>query len=98
MDLICPLTRMLMSPVNWINFVLYAVLIVTGVAIASTNQIWVDTLPALVDALAGIRPLAPAIHTVTTYAWLLFSILLPGGFLHGIATFYLVHIQRGKGD
>lgn len=91
-------TRMLMSPVNWINFVLYAVLIVTGVSIASTNQIWVDTLPWLVDTLAGVRHLAPAIHTVTTYAWLLFSILLPGGFLHGIATFYLIHIQREKGD
>ena len=91
-------TRMLMSPVNWINFVFYAVLILTGVSIASANQIWVDTLPWLSNALGGIRQLAPAIHTVITYAWLVFSIVLPGGFLHGIATAYLISIQKSKGD
>jgi hypothetical protein len=88
--------RMLLSAVNWINFVLYAVLILTGISIASVNQIWVDTLPWLSTALSGVRQIAPAIHAVVTYGWLLFSIIFPGGFLHGIATAYLIRIQKGK--
>lgn len=90
-------TRMLMTAENWINFVLYAVLIITGVSIASVNQIWMDTMPWLASSLSGIRQMAPVIHTVTTYAWLLFSIIFPGGFLHGIATVYLTSIQK-KGE
>ena len=88
--------RMLMTAVNYIDFLLYIILIVTGVTIASTNQIWVDTLPWLSSALNGLRQYAPAIHTLATYVWLLVSILLPGGFLHGIATVYLVSIQKER--
>lgn len=90
--------RILMTTVNYINFALYALLILTGISIASANQIWIDTLPWLSSALSGLRQIAPPLHTVTTYAWLLFSILFPGGFLHGIATVYLISIQRGKGQ
>jgi hypothetical protein len=87
--------RMLMTGINYLDFLLYTVLIVTGVTIASTNQIWADNLPWLADGLSGLRQYAPAIHTVTTYVWLLVSTLLPGGFLHGIATTYLVSIRGG---
>jgi hypothetical protein len=90
-------TRMLMTGINYLDFLLYTVLIVTGVTIASANQIWVDTLPWLTEALSGLRQYAPAIHTVTTYVWLLVSTLLPGGFLHGIATAYLISI-KGERD
>ena len=89
-------TRMLMTASNYINFVLYALLILTGVTIASVNQIWVDTLPWLSSSLSDLRPYAPAIHTIATYAWLLFSALFPGGFLHGIAVSYLISIQKDK--
>ena len=88
--------RMLMTGINYLDFLLYTVLIVTGVTIASTNQIWVDTLPGLADTLSGLRQYAPAIHTITTYVWLLISTLLPGGFLHGIATAYLHSIKGGS--
>ena len=69
---------------------------ITGVTVASVNQIWVDNLPWLVDALSSLRQYAPSIHTITTYVWLLISTLLPGGFLHGIATTYLVSIRGGR--
>ena len=86
-----------MTGINYLDFLLYTVLIVTGVTIASANQIWVDTMPWLTEALSGLRQYAPAIHTVTTYVWLLVSTLLPGGFLHGIATAYLISI-KGERD
>lgn len=89
--------RMLMTGINYLDFLLYTVLIITGVTIASVNQIWLDNLPWLADALSGLRQYAPSIHTITTYVWLLISTLLPGGFLHGIATTYLVSI-RGERD
>ena len=68
----------------------------TGVAIASVNQIWVNTFPWLSSGLSSLRPYAPAIHSVATYAWLLFSVIFPGGFLHGIAAGYLISIQKDK--
>ncbi|MCW3986809.1 MAG: hypothetical protein NWE87_00670 [Candidatus Bathyarchaeota archaeon] len=89
--------RMLMTGINYLDFLLYTVLIVTGVTVASTNQIWVDNLPWLADALSSLRQYAPSIHTITTYVWLLISTLLPGGFLHGIATIYLASI-KGEND
>jgi hypothetical protein len=85
-----------MTGINYLDFLLYTVLIVTGVTIASVNQIWVDTLPWLVDTLSIFSQYAPVIHTVTTYIWLLVSTLLPGGFLHGIATLYLVSIKEER--
>jgi hypothetical protein len=86
--------RMLMTTTNYVDFVLYLILLVTGVTITSANQIWVDNLPWLTSALSDLRPLAPALHTVTTYLWLLVSILFPGGFLHGIATTYLWTMKK----
>lgn len=85
-----------MTGINYLDFLLYTVLIVTGVTIASVNQIWVDTLPWLVDTLSIFSRYAPVIHTVTTYIWLLVSTLLPEGFLHGIATLYLVSIKEER--
>ena len=89
-------TRMLLTASNYVNFVLYFLLILTGITIASVNQVWVDTLPWLSSSLSGFMPYAPAIHTITTYAWLLFSAVFPGGFLHGIAVSYLISIQKDK--
>jgi hypothetical protein len=86
--------RMLMTTTNYVDFLLYLILLVTGVTISSANQIWIDNLPWLSSALTDLRPIAPAIHTVTTYLWLLVSILFPGGFLHGIATTYLVSMKK----
>jgi len=88
--------RMLMATVNYIDFALYALLILSGIAIASANQPWINTFPWLPSALGYFRQIAPTIHTVTTYAWLFISMLFPGGFLHGIATGYMILIYRGK--
>ncbi len=88
--------RMLMTTINYVDFLLYLILLVTGITISSANQIWVDNLPWLTTALSALRPLAPAIHTVTTYLFLLVSILFPGGFLHGIATTYLAFMKKGN--
>ena len=82
-------SRMLMTAINYIDFVIYAVLILTGIAIASVNQPWIDVMPWLASSLGVIRVNSTVIHTVTTYVFLLVSILLPGGFLHGIATMFL---------
>jgi hypothetical protein len=87
--------RLLLTGINYLDFLLYTILIVTGVTVASANQIWVDTMPWLTDALSSLRQYAPAVHTVTTYVWLLISTLLPGGFLHGIATAYIISIKGG---
>lgn len=89
-------TRILLTTANYVNFVLYFLLILTGITIASVNQVWVDTLPWLSSSLSDLRPYAPTIHTVATYAWLLFSTLFPGGFLHGIAVSYLISIQKDE--
>jgi len=86
--------RMLMTAINYIDFLLYAILLVTGVTIASANQIWVDTLPWLATGLSGLRQYAPPLHTITTYVWLLVATVFPGGFLHGIATMYLPSIHK----
>ncbi len=87
--------RMLMTTVNYIDFALYAVLIVSGIAIASANQPWVNLLPWL-SVLSPLRAIAPPLHVIITYVWLVISMVFPGGFLHGVATSYLVWIYRGK--
>lgn len=87
--------RMLMTVVNYVDFVLYLILIISGIAIASVNQPWASTFPWLQSAFASFQ-FAPMVHTVTTYVWLLISIIFPGGFLHGIATSYIIWVQRGK--
>lgn len=88
--------RMLMTIVNYIDFVFYGILVLSGIALASINQPWITILPWLPQALGVIRRFSPAIHTTTTYVWLLVSTLLPGGFLHGIATGYLILIQKER--
>jgi hypothetical protein len=87
-------SRMLLTAINYIDFVIYAVLILTGVAIASVNQPWIDVMPWLASTLSVLRVNATMIHTVTTYVFLLVSILLPGGFLHGIASMFLGSDKR----
>jgi len=77
--------RMLFTAVNYLDFLLYGVLIITGISIAAPNKPWVDLLPWLPSALQPIAQNASVLHTVVTYVWLLTSIVFPGGFLHGIA-------------
>jgi len=89
-------TRMLMTTTNYVNFILYAILLVSGISIASANKTWMDLIPWLFTSLSGIRQFTPAIHSLATYSWLLISLISPGGFLHGVATGYLVSINKEK--
>lgn len=89
-------TRMLMTTTNYVNFILYLILLVSGISIASANKPWIDAIPWLFNSLSSIRQITPMLHTFTTYLWLLISLIAPGGFLHGIATAYLISINKRK--
>jgi len=82
--------RIVLTATNWVDFLFYIVLIITGVTIASVNRPWIDVIPGLSDALSPIAPFAPAIHVALTYLWIVFSTVLPGGILHGLASVYLI--------
>ena len=87
--------RTVLTATNYMDFVFYAVLIITGVSRASANQPWIDIAPWLSEALSPIVVLAPAIHVATTYVWIVLSLLLPGGILHGLASVYLIsHLKK----
>jgi len=87
--------RMVLTATNYVDFLLYIILVITGITIASPNKPWIDLVPGLAEALAPILPYAPMIHVTTTYVWLLFAIILPGGVLHGLASVYLIsHLKR----
>ncbi len=87
--------RLLLTAVNLIDFALYLLLIVSGIAITSDDETWAKLFPWLGTALASFQ-LASKIHAVTVYAWLLISIIFPGGFLHGAGTAYLIWLQRKR--
>lgn len=88
--------RMVLTVTNYVDFLLYIILIITGITIASPNKPWVDLLPGLSVTLSPIAPVAPAIHAVTTYVWILFAIVFPGGILHGLASVYLISYLKKK--
>lgn len=88
--------RTVLTATNYIDFLLYIILIITGITIASPNKPWVDLVPGLADALSPIVPYAPMIHATTTYVWLLFAIIFPGGMLHGLASVYLISLLKKK--
>lgn len=90
-------TRTVFTATNYVDFLFYIVLIITGVTIASVNKPWSDWFPGLVNVLSPIAPLAPALHVVVTYIWIVFSTVFPGGILHGLASVYLIsHLKRKK--
>lgn len=91
-------TRMLMTPVNFLDFALYLVLIITGIVVSAPSYPWSVYLPSLATLVYPMAPIASVLHTIMTYVFLLVSILLPGGFLHGIATAYLIGMKgRSEG-
>ena len=89
--------RMVLTATNYVDFLFYVVLIITGVVISSVNKPWVDLFPGLSNALSSMTWIAPAIHVATTYIWILFSTVVPGGILHGLASVYLIsHLKKKR--
>jgi len=87
--------RMVMTVTNYVDYLFYAILIVTGVTTASQNKPWIDIIPGLSATLSPMAPNAPAVHALITYSWIVFSTVFPGGFLHGLASAYLVsHLKK----
>ena len=87
--------RMVLTGTNYVDFIFYFILIVTGIVTASANRPWIDFAPWLFEVLAPIAPFAPAIHTVITYIWIVFAVVFPGGILHGLASVYLIsHLKK----
>jgi hypothetical protein len=82
--------RMVLTATNYVDFLFYIILIITGVTVASANRPWIDFIPGLFDVLSPIARFAPAIHITLTYVWIVFSTVLPGGILHGLASVYLI--------
>ena len=91
-------TRMLMTGVNYFDFAAYLVLIVSGIVVSAPSYPWNVYIPGLAVMVYPFAPIASALHTITTYLFMLVSILVPGGFLHGIASAYLIGIKgRSEG-
>ena len=87
--------RTVLTVTNYVDFVFYIILIITGVTIASVNEPWIDVFPGLANTLSQLASYAPAIHVAITYIWLLFSTVFPGGMLHGLASVYLIsHLKK----
>jgi hypothetical protein len=89
--------RMLMTAVNYADFILYTLLILTGIVVSSLSYPWSVYLPTLQTLVYPVASVASTLHTITTYVFLVVSIFLPGGFLHGIATGYLIML-KGKSE
>jgi len=87
--------RTVLTVTNYVDFLLYIVLIISGITIASVNRPWIDWFPGLASALSPMAQYTPTIHVVTTYIWIVFSVVFPGGFLHGLASVYLIsHLKK----
>jgi len=87
--------RTVLTVTNYVDFVFYIILIITGITIASPNKPWVDWFPGLVNVLSPMIWIAPTIHVMMTYIWIVFSTVFPGGILHGLASVYLIsHLKK----
>lgn len=87
--------RTVLTATNYVDFIFYVILIITGITTASLNKPWVDLLPWLPGVVSPIARLAPSIHVLITYIWILFSTIFPGGILHGLASAYLIsHLKK----
>ncbi|NWG10992.1 hypothetical protein HXY33_04485 [Candidatus Bathyarchaeota archaeon] len=88
-------TRTVFTVTNYVDLVFYIILIVTGVTTASINSPWIEWFPGIANVLSPLVVYAPAIHVVITYIWIAFSIIFPGGLLHGLASTYLIaHLKK----
>ncbi|MEM2922307.1 MAG: hypothetical protein QXF26_08350 [Candidatus Bathyarchaeia archaeon] len=89
--------RTVLTVTNYVDFLFYVVLIVSGVAIAAPNRPWNEVFPNLADVLLPLRRFSPTVHAVTAYVWMVFSLVFPGGLLHGLAcTYLMVILKRGR--
>lgn len=88
--------RTVLTVTNYVDYLLYIVLTITGIAMASPNRPWVNIFPGLSDALSPMVPYAPVIHVTTTYVWIVFAVVFPGGVLHGLASVYLISYLKKK--
>lgn len=88
--------RTVLTVTNYVDFLLYIILIVSGITIASVNRPWIDWFPGLANALSPMVQYAPTIHVLTTYTWIVFSVVFPGGLLHGLASVYLISLLKKK--
>ncbi len=87
--------RTVFTATNYVDLIFYMILVVTGISIAAANWPWTDVFPWLSTTLRPLVIYAPAIHVAITYIWIVFSTILPGGFLHGLASVYLIsHLKR----
>ena len=87
--------RTVLTATNYVDFLFYIILIITGITTASANKPWIDVIPGLFNALSPIASYTPAIHTAVTYVWIVFPTVFPGGILHGIASVYLIsHLKK----
>lgn len=87
--------RTVLTVTNYVDFVFYIILIITGITIASPNRPWIDWFPGLVNVLSPMIWIAPTIHVIITYVWIVFSTVFPGGILHGLASVYLIsHLKK----
>lgn len=87
--------RTVLTVTNYVDFLLYIVLTITGIAIASPNKPWIDVFPWLSEVLSPMMVYAPMLHVTLTYVWIVFAIVFPGGILHGIASVYLIsHLKK----
>lgn len=87
--------RTVLTATNYVDFLFYIAFVITGITIASVNSPWITYIPELAEVLAPIASYAPTIHITGTYVWILFSTVFPGGFLHGLASVYLIrHLKK----
>ncbi|UCE15909.1 MAG: hypothetical protein JSV12_08645 [Candidatus Bathyarchaeota archaeon] len=87
--------RTVLTVTNYVDFLFYIILTVTGITMASVNWPWINLVPELADALSSIAVYAPAVHVALTYVWIVFSTVFPGGILHGLASVYLIsHLKK----
>lgn len=87
--------RMVLTAANYADFVFCIILIITGITMSSVNAPWIDWFPELAEALFPLASYAPAVHVITTYIWIAFSVVFQGGMLHGLASLYLIsHLKK----
>lgn len=88
--------RTVFTATNYVDLIFYAILVITGVTIAAANWPWIEVIPWLLTTLSAISIYAPTIHIAITYIWVVFSVVFPGGILHGLASVYLISYLKKR--
>ena len=89
--------KMVLTQTNFVDFVFYIILIVTGIMVAAANSPWIEIAPWLSEGFSLIGAHPQALHVTLTYIWVLISLVTPSGLLHGFACTYLyTHLRRSK--